>query len=166
MNLSTSALALAFSAALMTAQTQIQPQKVVVQAASPMPKIETVHDVVAAYFSDIPIMVAVSGCESHFRQFSTSGDVIRGEQNNRDVGVMQINEDYHLDTAQLLGINIYTIEGNMAYARYLYEHEGTAPWSSSQYCWSRAARSAKVAVTPKSVVSNAPKLIASAVRLP
>ena len=34
-----------------------------------------------------------------------------------DVGVMQINEDYHLDTAQSLGMNIYSIDGNLAYAR-------------------------------------------------
>ena len=162
MNLGSSALALAFSAALITAQAQIHPQKVVAAAPAPMPKIETVRDTVASYFSDIPIMIAVSDCESHFKQFDTTGSVFRGEINHKDVGVMQINEDYHLDTAKALGINIYTVEGNLTYARYLYDHEGTAPWSSSQYCWDRSSSKA----TAKVAAIHATKPIAVAVVLP
>ena len=108
-----------------------------------MPKVETVKEHVQSYFADIPIMAAVSSCESHFRQFDTDGTVYRGEINNKDVGVMQINEHYHLDEAQALGFDLYTLQGNLEFARYLYNREGTAPWSSSEYCWSKSAAASK-----------------------
>lgn len=96
----------------------------------------TVEKYVEDYWSDTPIMADVAWCESRFRQFGKDGDIFRGEINNQDVGVMQINEHYHLDTANKLGINLYTLEGNLEYARYLYDKQGTQPWSSSEKCWS------------------------------
>ncbi len=47
---------------------------------------------VRQYFKDIPIMVEIAKCESHFRQLDPDGDIHRGVVNNADVGVMQINE--------------------------------------------------------------------------
>ena len=134
MPLSASALALVLTAALSTT-----PQPAAVTTPQPLPQVETVRETVESYFADIPIMIAVSGCESHYRQFDTDGSVYRGEQNHQDVGVMQINEHYHLQTAQKLGYDIYTLQGNLAYARFLYEQEGTAPWSSSAYCWDKSS---------------------------
>lgn len=52
---------------------------------------------------------------------------------------MQINEYYHKDTAKRLGYNIYSLKGNMAYAKWLYKREGTAPWASSSKCWGKYA---------------------------
>jgi len=98
---------------------------------------KTVEEYVIDYFSDIPVMGKVAYCESRFRQFNESGDILRGEENNLDVGVMQINEHYHLDTAQKLGLDIYTLNGNLTYARHLFEQEGTTPWLSSSSCWGR-----------------------------
>jgi len=95
----------------------------------------TTKEYVENYFSDAPIMIQVARCESQFRQFDTEGKVLRGKVNAQDVGVMQINEKYHLDTAQRLGIDIYTLEGNLAYGRYLYETQGVAPWVYSSKCW-------------------------------
>lgn len=95
----------------------------------------TVAEYVETYFSDIPIMTAVAGCESRFRHFDKNGDIIRGEVNWRDVGVMQINEYFHLEAANELGYNLYSLEGNVAYARYLFEKDGTQPWSASKPCW-------------------------------
>ena len=92
---------------------------------------------VRRYFSDVPIMIEVARCESHFRQLDKDGDIHRGVVNNADVGVMQINEFYHLDQAERKNYNIYTLEGNVAYARDLYEREGTQPWSSSKPCWGK-----------------------------
>jgi hypothetical protein len=92
---------------------------------------------VRQYFSDIPIMIQVAKCESHFRQLDPDGDVHRGVVDSEDVGVMQINEHYQLATAEKENYNIYTLEGNTAYARELYEKEGTAPWSSSEACWGK-----------------------------
>ncbi|MDE2040907.1 MAG: hypothetical protein KGI59_00770 [Patescibacteria group bacterium] len=81
------------------------------------------------------ILVDIARCESNFHQFDKAGNVVRGIVNNADVGVMQINEKYHADTAKKLGLDLYTVEGNVAYAKHLYAEEGTAPWASSQKCW-------------------------------
>ncbi|TSC70735.1 MAG: hypothetical protein CEO12_111 [Parcubacteria group bacterium Gr01-1014_46] len=92
---------------------------------------------VRQYFKDIPIMIQIARCESTFRQLDDDGDIHRGRVNNADVGVMQINEFYHLDTAEEKNYDIYTIHGNLAYARDLYERQGVQPWSSSKPCWGK-----------------------------
>lgn len=97
--------------------------------------ISTTEEKVEQYFADIPILIDVARCESRFRQFDSTGSPLRGIENPADVGVMQINETYHLDTANRLGINIYTLEGNLKYGRYLYETFGSAPWVHSSKCW-------------------------------
>ena len=93
------------------------------------------------YFSDIPIMIQIARCESTFRQLDDDGGVHRGRAVREDVGVMQINETYHLNTAEKRNFNIYTIEGNTAYARDLYERQGTRPWNSSKPCWGKYVNS-------------------------
>ena len=95
------------------------------------------EEYVRQYFSDIPIMVSIANCESNFRQLDKSGEVHRGVKNSADVGVMQINEHYHLDESVRKNYDIYTISGNTAYARKLYEKQGTDPWSSSKTCWGK-----------------------------
>ena len=92
---------------------------------------------VREYFADIPLMAEVSRCESRFRQFESDGSVFRGKINDRDVGVMQINEYYHLERAKKLGFDLYSLEGNMAYARLLYKEQGAQPWVSSSPCWKK-----------------------------
>jgi hypothetical protein len=96
----------------------------------------TVKDVVKDYFKDIPILAKVAECESHFRQNGEDGNVLRGVVNSFDVGVMQINEKYHLERSEKIGVNIYSLAGNLEYARALYNESGVAPWSSSKSCWS------------------------------
>jgi hypothetical protein len=110
-----------------------------------MPTAQSPKEFVQSYFADIPVMIAISKCESRFHQYDADGSVYRGEVNNLDVGIMQINEHYHSDTAKKLGLDLYTIQGNVAYARYLYEHQGTAPWSSSEACWGATAAKLKAA---------------------
>lgn len=105
---------------------------------SVMPASQSAQQFVESYFADIPIMIDVARCESHFRQYGKDGSVFRGVVNDRDVGIMQVNEYYHSEAADKLGIDIYTIQGNVAYARYLYEKEGTQPWVSSQPCWGKS----------------------------
>ena len=95
-----------------------------------------VVDVVKDYFKDIPILVKVAQCESEFRQFDANGDVLRGVVNSFDVGVMQINEKYHLEPSERMNLDVHTLGGNLEYARALYNQSGTAPWSSSKPCWS------------------------------
>jgi hypothetical protein len=100
-------------------------------------KMVSTEQYVRQYFKDIPIMIQIARCESTFRQLDEDGEIHRGRVNNADVGVMQINEYYHLDTAKDKGLDIYTIEGNTAYARDLYERQGTQPWISSKPCWGK-----------------------------
>jgi hypothetical protein len=100
-------------------------------------KVMSVEEYVNKYFSDIPIMVHIAKCESTFKHLEDNGEVRRGKVNKLDVGVMQINEFYHLDQAINKDIDIYTIEGNLAYARDLYRREGTTPWNSSKPCWGK-----------------------------
>ncbi len=97
--------------------------------------------IVREYFSDIPVMIQVARCESTFRHTLEDGSVLRGKVDNRDTGVMQINTYYHGETAEKLGLDLEDLEDNMAYARSLYEKQGTQPWSASAPCWGRAIAS-------------------------
>ena len=98
-----------------------------------------VENYIKAEYADTPMLIAIAQCESNFRQFNPDGTVVRGEIDSHDVGVMQINETYWLGKSKSLGDDIYTIEGNVAYAKYLYEKQGTDPWNSSAKCWSQSA---------------------------
>jgi len=79
-------------------------------------------------------LVQIARCESNYVQF-VGTQVLRGRVNPKDVGLLQINEFYHLEESKKLGIDIYTTEGNIAYGKYLYDHQGTQPWSASKPCW-------------------------------
>lgn len=103
----------------------------------------SVEEYVRGYFSSNPIMAEIAWCESKFKHFGTNGDIIRGEVNASDVGVMQINEYYHSMTADKLGYNLYSLNGNLLYADYLFEREGTTPWFASSKCWGRENQIAK-----------------------
>lgn len=89
------------------------------------------------YFADLPVLAKVAYCESRFRQFDKNGKILRGIENRSDVGVMQVNEYYHLERAKKMGIDIYTLDGNLSYARDLYEREGARPWMASSPCWAK-----------------------------
>lgn len=90
---------------------------------------------VRQYFSDVPVMVQVARCESQFRHTLADGTVLRGVVDGRDTGVMQINSGYHAATAETLGLDLKDLYDNMAYARHLYETQGTSPWNASRSCW-------------------------------
>lgn len=103
--------------------------------------LQNTEAVVRKYFSDIPVMIQVARCESTFRHTLEDGSVLRGKVDNRDLGVMQINTFYHGVTATALGLDLENLEDNMAYARALYERQGTQPWNASSACWSRSLAS-------------------------
>ncbi|MEI8249471.1 MAG: hypothetical protein WCG07_03180 [Candidatus Taylorbacteria bacterium] len=98
---------------------------------------KNIESYVRKEFTNEPILVEVARCESTFRQYDSKGNIIRGKVNSADVGVMQINEKYHADEAAKLGYDIYTTEGNVAFAKYLYGKYGAQPWTSSSPCWSQ-----------------------------
>lgn len=103
----------------------------------PITDSKNVEKFINDYFEDIPILVEIAKCESRYRQFNSKGEILRGEQNSLDRGVMQINLKYHAKTANKLGLDLHDIEDNVAYARHLYEKEGVKPWMSSSACWAK-----------------------------
>jgi vacuolar-type H+-ATPase subunit F/Vma7 len=90
-------------------------------------------------FKDEPLLVQIAKCESGYRQYDSKGNILRGIVNNKDVGIMQINEGYHLERAKELGIDIYSVDGNLAYAKLMYHEQGGMPWKASSPCWSAVA---------------------------
>jgi hypothetical protein len=93
--------------------------------------------IVRSYFRDLPVMVQIAKCESTFRHTLADGSILQGRVDPADTGVMQINKRYHEATATAMNLNLDDIYHNMAYARYLYETQGTQPWSASQPCWGK-----------------------------
>ena len=114
-----------------------QTRDIQVKDYEPITDSQNVSRFVSDYFADIPILARIALCESRDRQYDSNGNVLRGEKNKHDVGVMQINELYHLDDSTNFGADIYTIQGNVAFARHLYEKQGAKPWMSSSACWSK-----------------------------
>jgi hypothetical protein len=108
-----------------------------IEKAAPQYTLDTnTEAAVRSYFEDIPIMIEIARCESGFTHIDpATGTTKHGHLNYNDIGVMQINEVYHGAESKRMGLNIYDLKGNLAYARFLYEHQGTQPWSASKGCW-------------------------------
>ena len=94
-----------------------------------------VEDAVRQYFADAPVMISIAKCESEFTMFS--GDKALSGGSGGMIGVFQVNAAVHADAAADMGMSIYTLNGNLAYARYLYVQQGTEPWLSSAACWKK-----------------------------
>lgn len=117
-----------------------QPKEAVVEIVEkPETKFHYAEEV-KTYFKGDPVLISIAKCESDFRQYDKDGDILRGKVNSKDVGVMQINEDYHLEKSKALGLDIYTLEGNLAYAKELYQDQGLNAWKSSYRCWGELAK--------------------------
>lgn len=76
--------------------------------------------------------VAIGYCESSLRQFNENGEVLISHSS--DKGVLQINQ-IHWETAEKMGIDLDTVDGNIAYAKYLKERNGKNDWYQSAHCW-------------------------------
>lgn len=111
------------------------PKEVRAEDYQPITDSKNVEEFINDYFADIPILTKIAKCESQFRQLNSKGKILKGEKNQYDRGVMQINILYHAETAEGLGLDLNIIDDNVAYARYLYEKQGAKPWMSSSKCW-------------------------------
>lgn len=100
------------------------------------------EDRVREYFADIPVMIEIARCESEFLQYGKSGRPLHGGTGTM-IGLFQISEILHRDAAENYDWDIDTPEGNMSYARHLYEKSGTAPWLASKHCWNAPASAAR-----------------------
>lgn len=94
---------------------------------------------VKEYFADQPILADIAWCESRLRHLGKDGQIFRGTIDSDDIGIMQINTRYHANRAEKVGLDIYSLSGNLDYAKFLYEKEGSKPWRSSEACWGNFA---------------------------
>lgn len=117
------------------------PREIKAEDYQPITDSKNIEKFVNDYFADIPILAQIAKCESQYRHLSKNGEVLRGEENRSDRGVMQINVFYHAKTAQKLGLDVHDLDDNVAYARYLYEKQGAKPWMSSSACWAKFSQS-------------------------
>ncbi len=116
---------------------------------TPPPQAQTVQEFVTSYFTDIPVMVDIARCESRFRQFDKQGNVLKNSTGSSAVGVFQIMSSVHAGIADKMEVDINTLDGNVVYARQLYQDQGTAPWNSSKACWGKSKAAQALAVNSK-----------------
>ncbi|OGF82304.1 hypothetical protein A3B18_03115 [Candidatus Giovannonibacteria bacterium RIFCSPLOWO2_01_FULL_46_13] len=99
---------------------------------------ETVGIEVSKNMTPVPgIMKKIAKCESNDTHFKANGEVLTGNYDPRDIGRYQINKGVWGVEAKKLGYDIYSEEGNEAFALYLFEKQGTRPWFKSKVCWSK-----------------------------
>lgn len=96
--------------------------------------IDLIHEV---WGKDAPYGVAISSCEGGLMQFEKDGRILRGRVNPRDIGIFQINSDHHEDTYLKLNIDVFTPRGNIEYAKFIFDQNGTQPWYLSEFCWKK-----------------------------
>jgi hypothetical protein len=95
----------------------------------------------AGPFYGYPVLKAICSCESNLSHYEKDGKtVLRGKVNRYDVGICQINEYYHEKRINALGVDIYTENGNITYAKDLFDREGESPWIWSKSCWGNSTR--------------------------
>ena len=114
-----------------------------------------VETAVKNYFADIPAMPAIAKCESSFRQFDYDGSVLFDPSYSM-IGVFQVSAA-HLPESIGLGMDIMTLNGNMAYAKRLYMQNGIDPWMDSFGCWgSQVNQKPPLVLGTSTVASPAP----------
>ena len=96
--------------------------------------VPAIKNLIATKFGANSVLLSIAFCESTYTQYDENDNILRGKVNSDDVGVFQVNEYYHLDTSKKMGYDIYTVEGNLNYAGYLYKKYGLQPWSASYPC--------------------------------
>lgn len=107
----------------------VQAEKVAIAETS-------IERIVRERFKDKPVMIEIARCESQFLQFNKDGQVIKNPTSSAK-GIFQIMESLHKEPAARLGFDILTVEGNLGYADYLHQKEGTRPWNASANCWNK-----------------------------
>lgn len=121
----------------------------------------TIEARVREYFKEAPRMIEIARCESKFRQYTDSGNPLRGPGGM--VGVFQFYESIHAPGALALGFDITTLEGNLGYAKHVYNTQGLTPWNSSRWCWDVPTVAPAPAATLATPITPAPALSAHTV---
>ena len=87
-------------------------------------------------------LVPICACESGQGKYGTPTHyekdgvtVLRGKVNPRDIGICQINLDFHGARSEAMGLDVFVEADNIAYANWLYTQQGSTPWNWSKSCW-------------------------------
>lgn len=75
--------------------------------------------------------LGVAYCESRLLH-ERNGKITKSP--TKDYGLLQINYRW-IPTAEKLGYDIFDKEGNIKFAKWLYEKDGLSHWSASKNCW-------------------------------
>jgi len=109
--------------------------QVAIAQAPTAPIVKTPQDLILEAFGQSEPFVSIARCESGIRQFTANGDVIRSRTN--DVGLFQVNLKTWEKKSKELGIDIYTLEGNVIMAKVIYDQQGISAWNASIHCWKK-----------------------------
>lgn len=100
---------------------------------------DTAREIIEASFAtDSPeVMSDIAKCETDYVQYDKSNHVIRGVINPGDFGIFQINIEYWKKDIKDMGINPYTLSGNIELAKHIKEVQGLSAWEPSMKCWGK-----------------------------
>jgi len=100
--------------------------------------VQVEKEVVKEVRSVPPILKRIMECESGYKHYDKSGQVLtRGNKNlTVDTGIAQINTVWH-KTASGMKLDITKEEDNIQFAIWLFDNYGSEPWYSSKNCWSK-----------------------------
>ena len=122
-----------------TSVTEPEPLPPGVKCLADCPLIEALNNIVEDFvrltYEDKPVLIEIAECESTFRHWDPETGEPLSNPNSSATGAMQLMASYHREPASNLGWDIDTLEGNLAYAEYLYDTEGVTPWDASRKCW-------------------------------
>ena len=125
-----------------TSVTEPEPLPPGVKCLADCPLIEALNNIVEDFvrltYQDKPVLIEIAECESTFRHWDPETGEPLSNPNSSATGAMQLMASYHREPASNLGWDIDTLEGNLAYAEYLYDTEGVTPWEASRHCWGSA----------------------------
>lgn len=89
------------------------------------------------YGNDVKLMLKIAMAESAGRQFNKDGTILRGQINNKDIGIFQLNEFYWLKKSKELNLDIYSLNGNIEMANWIMKNYGNSPWNWSKNKWDK-----------------------------
>ena len=101
----------------------------------PLPQLKTLKPLIPVSLKRICSCESTGHPDREPQQFNSDGSLLWNKSGSSAVGACQIMSSVHRATALSLGHDIYTEEGNLGYAQYLFTREGSVPWASSQGCW-------------------------------
>jgi hypothetical protein len=108
---------------------------------SVIPQVTAENRVAGQIWAGYALLKHIASCESwgdpnkEPRQFTSTGAVLHGFPNPKDIGLGQINLPTWGTKAKALGFDLNTYDGNLAMSKWIYDHYGWKPWTYSKGCW-------------------------------